>query len=302
MINGLDLFSGIGGLTLALAPWVRPVAYCESDRYAQAVLLSAQARGDLPRAPIWDDVRTLRGTDIPPVDIISGGFPCQDLSVAGAGAGLAGERSGLFFEVLRLAKEIKPKFLFLENVPAIRTRGLSVVGKRLADLGYDCRWDIVSAADVGAPHVRKRWWLLAYAPGERRGEGRAEPAGIEGRPEFAGRSSPMAHANGSGSYASAQHGIYREKNNSGPWDGEPERCNFREPSQMADSDSEGLEVRLEGKARELSASFRGGWWATEPDLGRVAHGVPARVERIRGLGNAVVPLAAREAFQRLAGL
>lgn len=92
MLNGLDLFSGIGGLTLALAPWVRPVAYCENDRYAQSVLLSRISSGDLPNAPIWDDVRTLKAWDIPNVDIVYGGFPCQDVSVAGARAGLDGER------------------------------------------------------------------------------------------------------------------------------------------------------------------------------------------------------------------
>src|SRR5690606_10421534 len=127
MLRGLDLFSGIGGLTLALAPWVRPVAYCENDRYATAVLLSRMRTGDLPCAPIWDDVRTLRGDMLPSVDIIYGGFPCQDISCAGRGAGLAGGRSGLFFEIARLARELRPRFVFLENVPAITTRGLGDV-------------------------------------------------------------------------------------------------------------------------------------------------------------------------------
>lgn len=164
MLNGLDLFSGIGGLTLALAPWVRPIAYCENDRYAQAVLLSRMSKGEIARAPIWDDVRTLGRKNFhgrTSIDLISAGFPCQDISAAGRGAGLAGERSGLFFQVVRLVRELGPAFVFLENVPAIRTRGLDVVIKELSGLGYDCRWTTVSAADVGAPHLRKRWWLLA---------------------------------------------------------------------------------------------------------------------------------------------
>lgn len=162
MLNGLDLFSGIGGISHALTPWVRPVAYCENERYAQAVLMSRMARGDLYQAPIWDDVRTLRGDYLPEVDIISGGFPCQDISVAGAGAGLGGERSGLFFEISRLARECRPKFIFLENVPAIAVRGLDRVLMELVALGYDCRWTIVSAAEVGAAHLRERWFLLGH--------------------------------------------------------------------------------------------------------------------------------------------
>lgn len=163
MLNGLDLFSGIGGLTLALSEWVRPVAYCEIEPYAQSVLLSRMASFDLPTAAIWDDVCTLRGDMLPIVDIIYGGFPCQDISVAGNGKGLEGKRSGLFFEIVRLAKELKPSFVFLENSPNIRTKGLDVVCKELADCGYDCRWMPLSAAEVGAIHKRNRWWLLAHS-------------------------------------------------------------------------------------------------------------------------------------------
>jgi len=154
-MNGLDLFSGIGGIGLALEPWVRTVAYCEREPYAQCVLLSRMQSGDIDRAPIWDDVTTLRGDMLPRIDIVFGGFPCQDLSVAGRGKGLAGERSGLFFEIVRLVKEIKPTFVFLENVPAIRTRGLSEVVHALTEIGYDCRWTCLSAGEVGAPHKRE---------------------------------------------------------------------------------------------------------------------------------------------------
>jgi site-specific DNA-cytosine methylase len=102
--------------------------------------------------------------------IIYGGFPCQDLSCAGNGKGLAGERSGLFFEILRLARETNPRFIFLENVPAIRTRGAATVVKELASLRYDCRWGLLSAYDVGAPHKRERWFLLANYQGKRWGQ------------------------------------------------------------------------------------------------------------------------------------
>src|SRR3954464_11360982 len=107
MLNGLDLFSGIGGISLALSEWVRTVAYCDRDRFAQSVLLQRIYEGRLDCAPIWDDVQTLRGEMLPPIDIITGGFPCQDISCAGNGVGLGGSRSGLFFEIMRLAEEIK---------------------------------------------------------------------------------------------------------------------------------------------------------------------------------------------------
>lgn len=125
------------------------------------------AAGDIEPAPIWDDVRTLKGSDLPPVDIISGGFPCQDISVAGTGAGLEGKRSGLVFEVFRLIGECRPRFVFLENVPALAVRGLDRVLLELHALGYDARWTIVSAAEMGAVHIRERWFLLAHANGER---------------------------------------------------------------------------------------------------------------------------------------
>ncbi|MBU6375664.1 MAG: DNA cytosine methyltransferase, partial [Bdellovibrionales bacterium] len=199
-MNGLDLFSGIGGIGIALEPWVRTVAYCEREPYAQGVLLSRMQSGDIDRAPIWDDVTTLRAEMLPRIDIIFGGFPCQDISVAGLGKGLAGERSGLFFEIVRLAKECNPRFIFLENVPAIRTRGGERVVKELAKIGYDCRWTTLSAASVGALHKRERWFLLAHANGKRRGIqqiawSKQQTTAIinnDGEKEF------VAYANGSG--------------------------------------------------------------------------------------------------------
>jgi len=162
-LHGLDLFSGIGGNTLALRDWVKTIAYCEFERHAQGVLLSRMRAGDIKPAPIWDDVTTLTKDQFTqPIDIVMGGFPCQDISVAGKGAGITPEtRSGLFYQVLRLVKELRPTFVFLENVPAIRKRGLNVVLYELTQAGYDCRWTMLSAASVGACHKRERWFLLA---------------------------------------------------------------------------------------------------------------------------------------------
>jgi DNA (cytosine-5)-methyltransferase 1 len=164
MLNGLDLFSGIGGLTIALSEWIRPIAYCENDRYAQAVLLSRMHCGDIPIAPICTDIRELSGHDIEGnVDILYGGFPCQDISECRDGNGLDGERSGLFFEIMRLAEEIKPHFIFLENVRNIRAKGLEEIANHISDRGYDCRWDILPAYTDTKGFEGERWFCLAKA-------------------------------------------------------------------------------------------------------------------------------------------
>lgn len=265
MINGLDLFSGIGGITCALYGYVRPVAYCEIDRYSQGVLLSRMATLELPLAPIWDDVRTLRGAGLPEIDIIYGGFPCQDISIAGNGVGLGGERSGLFFHIARLIKETNPRFVFLENVPAIRTRGLNSVIQTFAELGYDCRWTVVSAKEVGACHLRKRWFLLAHAMRDR---GRLQ----SGRREWqigAKKKNESSNESPSRNVADA-NGSRLER---------PDRCkqSFTKPC---------------GYGEQLS----------EPSICRGVNGLSNRVDRIKGLGNAVVPAQARKAFMKLIGL
>lgn len=313
MLNGLDLFSGIGGISLALKPWVRTVAYCEQDRYAQAVLLSRMRDGLLDRAPIWPDVRTLRGDMLPKIDAIFGGFPCQDISAAGLGKGLDGERSGLFFEIIRLVEEIRPAYVFLENVPAIRTRGLGRVLRELSILRYDCRWTVVSAAEVGAPHLRKRWFIVAYSRGERRqqiaGSSYGDERTDEGRREKemhvsqrdgeGSREGFLADAPGIGWSAWGPESAGIERRSVAPCGGEA----------MADADRERREKYRGGalkydseKSWGIGDCWSGDWWKTEPAVGRVVDGLAARVDRIRCLGNSVVPLAAREAFKRLVGL
>lgn len=303
MMNGLDLFSGIGGLTLALEPWVRPIAYCENDRHAQGVLLSRMREGAIASAPIWDDVQTLRADEIPgPVDIIYGGFPCQDISAAGRGAGLEGKRSGLFFEVIRLTDELRPTFVFLENVPAIRTRGLDTVVKEFSGLGYDCRWTLLSASELGAPHIRKRWWLMASNSNSRAiGNEQGWGCGKDGKD-----SSESGHNGEPRNVADAQGIGWRERRPQSAWiERGPESSggrrsmanSMRQGRQRFRSNESGIS-ESKGTANWIEGS---NWWATEPNVGRVAHGVSARVDRLRGLGNAVVPLCAREAFKRLIG-
>ncbi len=257
VLHGLDLFSGIGGITKALDGYVRPIAYCEIEPYARGVLLSRMADGSLPSAPIWDDICSLTADILPKIDIIYGGFPCQDISVAGRGVGLGGERSGLFFEIARLVGEIRPAFVFLENVPAIRTRGLGRVLKTMADLGYDCRWGALSAADVGANHKRERWFLLAHSQSQQ--NGRIRKSGVQ---SDIGTSGNVANSSVQSVPRTSERGTKRQESN----------------------------------------PFRAHWWQVEPNVGRVANGVPKRVDRLRALGNSVVPAQVREAFERLMGL
>lgn len=268
MLNGLDLCTGIGGIQLGLSPWVSPIAYCEIDRYCQGVLLSLMESGLIPRAPIWDDIRTIERRHVRrEIDFISAGFPCQDISLAGDGAGLEGERSGLFFEVIRLVRELRPRFVFLENVPAITIRGLDRILLEFTALGYECRWTIVSAREVGAKHLRERWFLLAQASGESlrlpEPRKRNQALYVAGTLEDGKAPNPNRQRMALGG---ASFGLGEKQ----PF---------------------ALDL-LEGDNWDEYARF----------LLRVDHGVPNRGERIRALGNSVVPQAARKAFKRLSGI
>lgn len=164
-LRELALFAGAGGGILGghLLGW-RTVCAVEWEPYAASILAQRQNDGLLPPFPIWDDVQTFDGRPWRGVvDVVSGGFPCQDISVAGKGAGISGERSGMWTHMARIIGEVRPRFAFVENSPALLTRGLGVVLSDLAALGYDCRWTVLGAADVGAPHQRDRFWLVAHA-------------------------------------------------------------------------------------------------------------------------------------------
>jgi DNA (cytosine-5)-methyltransferase 1 len=198
MLNGLDLFSGIGGLTLALSPWVRPVAYCEIEPYAQAVLLSRMSEGNLPTAPIWDDIKTLTADVLPEaIDIIYGGSPCQDFSESGSGEGLEGERSSLFYEFIRVVREIKPTFVFWENVRGAQ-RAIRQVTMEFKKLGYAPRGGELSAAHLGRDHIRKRIWILAHSHCQQVGGysmQRSDNPNPKERGQEAGRDTPTSDAN-----------------------------------------------------------------------------------------------------------
>ena len=166
-MNELALFAGAGGGILGghLLGW-RTVCAVEFAEYPRRVLLARQRDGMLPAFPIWDDVRTFDGKPWRGrVQVVSGGFPCQDISVAGSGDGLDGERSGLWLEMARIIGEVQPEFAFVENSPALTSRGLGRVLGDLAEMGFDARWGVLGAAHAGAPHLRERIWILADADG-----------------------------------------------------------------------------------------------------------------------------------------
>ena len=259
-MNELALFAGVGGGILGghLLGW-RCVCAVEYDKYARNVLLARQRDGCLPKFPIWDDVRTFDGKPWRGVvDVVSGGFPCQDISSAGKGAGIEGARSGLWKEMARIIGEVRPQFAFVENSPLLIRRGLTTVLSDLAEMGYDAVWGIVSAADCGAPHIRKRIWILAYTTSKRQRETRPS-----------GKQSKKRTASSSNVFNSLCTRLERQ------W----QQCSG-----------------VESQQRDVGNTS---WWQTEPDVGRVAHGVADRVDRLRCIGNGQVPIVAATAWRKL---
>jgi DNA (cytosine-5)-methyltransferase 1 len=290
-LNVLSLFSGIGGIELGLErAGMTVVGQVEIDDYCRRVL--AKHWPDVPR---HDDVRTAAdwwlSEERPAVDVICGGFPCQDISAAGRRAGIIdGERSSLWTYLARTVRVLRPRYVLVENVAAILVRGLDVVAADLAEIGYDLRWDCVPAASVGAPHRRDRWFGVAYPDdaevraresGPRRARadaGRLETVRASGRGRRDAGSGNLADSEGNGR---GQGRTWRPVSGGSYWA-------TVWPQALADADREGSQ----GGGLRRATSERGRAWATEPDVGRVADGIPARVDRLRALGNAVVPQVA----------
>jgi len=162
-VNELALFAGAGGGILGghLLGW-RTVCAVEWEQYPASVLCARQNDKILPPFPIWDDVQTFDGRPWRGiVDVVSGGFPCQDISAAGKGAGIDGERSSMWKHMARIIGEVRPRYAFMENSPMLTTRGLGTVLADLSTLGFNAKWGVVSAADIGANHQRERIWIRA---------------------------------------------------------------------------------------------------------------------------------------------
>jgi len=268
----LDLFSGIGGFSLGLESTghFETVAFCEFDKHARLVL-----NKHWPDIKIYEDVRTLdakkyRGS----IDVVCGGFPCQDLSVAGKKKGITeGERSNLYTEMLRVISECLPRYAIFENVTGLLTgesgRWFAKFLYDLAEVGYDAQWHCISASAIGAPHHRDRVWIIAYPKSlqcygaetkerERPQSGKNEPRGCSGKND-------VAHAN-----------------------------SFRSQARLATEDeqqkrSAKISEYIGDGVRRAERERQVGRWAVEPSMGRVAHGVQNRSHRLKQLGNSVVP-------------
>jgi DNA (cytosine-5)-methyltransferase 1 len=272
-----SLFAGIGGFDLGFERAGFETAWqVEIDPWCRKVLAK-----NSPNAERFDDVRTVGAHNLSSVDVLVGGFPCQDISNAGLRAGIEGERSGLWGEFARIIGELRPRYVLVENVAALLGRGMGRVLGDLAEIGYDAEWEIVSAADVGAPHLRERVWILAY------------PMRSSGSAEYGEQQSQWAEIADSGSAGDVAYpkgercretGEFRHHESSQWATGSGEDVSYTDGEQYEGSSHADGWVPTE----ELSASL-GGQWAVEPNVGRVAHGIPKRVDRLRGLGNAVVP-------------
>ena len=233
----LDLFSGIGGFALA-GQWVwgndhEIVGFCEIDKYCHKVL-----NKNFPGVPIYEDIRKLNGKDFKNIDIITGGFPCQDISVAKPdGKGIDGNRSGLWSEMYRVLGVVRPKFAIIENVANIINRGLERVICDLTRIGYDCEWQMLEGYQVGLPHKRRRIFIIAYPNSLR------------------------------------------------------QKYNFQKKIQG-----------FEPVPRQLYRSTQdivGRWDLCEPLVYRSGHGIPNWVDRIKGLGNAIVPQVAYKVMKMI---
>lgn len=298
-----SLFSGIGGIDLGLQRAGFEIKWqVEIDGYCQKVL--AKHWPDVAR---YGDIRTVGKHNLAPIDLIAGGFPCQDISNAGRRAGIDGERSGLWTEFYRIICELRPSFVLVENVAALLGRGFDQVLGDLAACGYDAEWQVLSAESVGAPHLRERVFIVAYpqrsqwwqskpfgdVPNRQNAQWQEASSRLRASSEN-GRKGILAYTTGEGLSIRRQSRLTpHETQARAGMEYQFERCG----KDVADPDRQSLAVgQVFGSyaAKELttfkrSCSTGAGQWTTESRLDRVANGVPHRVDRLKGLGNAVVP-------------
>jgi DNA (cytosine-5)-methyltransferase 1 len=370
-----SLFSGIGGFDLGFErAGMRTVWFCEQDPYRRAVLarhwpgvpIYEDVR-DLVADPERSGFMGARGNQrehalsrqdgrepavveriarqghsagdlsvpVPPIDLLCGGFPCQDISLAGRGAGIEGERSSLWFEFARLIRGLEPRWVVVENVPALTSRGLDRVLRDLAESGYDAEWDCLPASAFGAPHRRDRIWIVAYPNGTRsQGHGRPSErarevvtaaSGAAGGAIMADSASEGRGSPGSASETLLEPGaIERSTRRRGgltgdvahssrdaeagteptPWTlGERTRATGESATDEGrttdDPDSRRHGPPEEGIWTRRDGTLGSGWWLSEPNVGRVADGIPSRVDRLAALGDSLVPQIAEWIGRRI---
>jgi DNA (cytosine-5)-methyltransferase 1 len=299
-MNELALFSGAGGGILGghLLGW-RTVCAVEWEEYPASVLCARQNDKILPTFPIWDDVRTFDGRPWRGiVDVISGGFPCQDISVAGRGDGLDGERSGMWKEMARIIGEVRPQFAFVENSPMLVTRGLERVVADLTKMGYDSRWGIISASDIGANHKRERIWIVAHS---KHGRYTDQVQGKHGE-EVCVQGEDRTQWSGGGLFertSGVEQGGFTNRvhdQNNVAYTRDIRPCSSKTKQGMG------------GEIRPTLCGVDKHWWdrepqftprTTQPELGGVVDGVGNRVDRLKAIGNGQVPLCVAKAWKLL---
>lgn len=311
-MNELHLFAGTGGGILSgMLLGHTCVCAVEIEPYCRKVLLQRQRDGMLPKFPIWDDVRTFDGKPWKgKIDIICGGFPCQDISCAGKGAGIDGERSGLWSEFARIISEVRPRYAFVENSPMLAVRGFGRVLGDLSEVGYDARWCVMGADDVGAPHIRKRMWILANS---RRWSGRGD-FGRESRRLRCGQAEEVGEHNSNKAVRPSSQQETVPDTNEERLQGA--RSKFGPTGITRDCEKvlsyPQMPRQPSGLNRQAQVQFGRSctWWDRDPadqdgafesQLGRVADGVANRVDRLKAIGNGQVPLVAATAFKLLKG-
>ena len=282
----LDTFAGIGGFSYAaheLVGGFETTQFVEIDPFCQKVL-----KKHFPKVPCHDDIKTF--TAYPgQYDVITGGFPCQDISVAGRREGITDQsRSGLFYELIRVIRLVRPKFVVMENVAAILNNGLDIVLGELSEAGYDAEWSIISASSLGAAHRRSRWWCVAYTN------------------DYGSSSSSINEVNDQ-TDSSSQERQNQVSESSGSSESSDSRIVRSFEGNVTDSNSEGLQRKILSKmesgiwsakhTRRLDPNWRS--YVSKPILPRGSYGLSNRVDRTKALGNSIVPAVAAIPLQRV---
>ena len=332
-LNELALFAGAGGGVLGshLLGW-NTVCAVERDAYAAQVLAQRQNDGILKPFPIWSDITSFDGKPWKGVvDVVSGGFPCQDISAAGKGAGIDGERSGLWAEMARIIGEVRPKFVLVENSPMLVGRGLTRVISDLAKMGYDAQWARLSASNFGAPHIRDRIWIVAKwnqlfphpnlhwsGRWQQQQEGIKESSYAISNPQSIGckkNGLPIGKKSQKPLLGGDCENVGNTKSNG--WEqARPSECGSEKRACWTSKElSNASSIRLsrpgeswfssdpaenpKGQANRTFYECVGHIWGIKSGLGRVANGVAYRVDRLKAIGNGQVPIVAKSAFEYL---
>ena len=321
----LDTFAGIGGFSYAAEKLIggfKTTQFIEIDPFCQKVL-----KKHWPHVPIHDDIRTFTAEPFQ-YQVITGGFPCQDISVAGLQKGITEEtRSGLFFELMRVIRMVRPQYVVLENVAAILNRGLDIVLRELSEAGFDAEWSVIPASSVGACHKRSRWWLVAY-PKSQSSNGSKFESFVNKESSISklrNSSVTITDTDNNGSPSAEECRLY-DKASDRTQEGQNQSCQSErssEPSssraiqsstEFTNSYSKGVERRQFTIPKELqNAAYT--WQSNTPHLSpewqsyvsksvlcRGDDGLRNRVDRLRSLGNSVVPQCAAIPLQRVKDL